>query len=114
VGNERRFVLPPKIPILPGLRPPVAQPDWVTRIGIALEVHRFEEGQRMSASVRAIEARRLVDRLAPRMLAEGVPMPNLAATGDEFAAAFDRWLVDFVDWLRAEGPTSSRATSDAR
>lgn len=114
VGNERRFVLPPKTPILPGLRPPVAQPDWVTRIGVALEVHRFEEGQPMSASVRAIEARRLVDRLAPRMLAEGVPMPNLAATGDEFAAAFDRWLVDFVGWLRAEGRTSSRATSDAR
>jgi hypothetical protein len=37
------------------------------------------------------------------MSAESMPMPNLYATGDEFASAFDRWLVDFVVWLRAAG-----------
>ena len=25
---------------------------------------------------------------------------NLILTGDDFAYAFDRWLVDFVEWLR--------------
>jgi hypothetical protein len=30
-----------------------------------------------------------------------MPMPNLNTNGDEFASAFDRWLVDFVNWLRA-------------
>jgi len=34
------------------------------------------------------------------MSAEGMPMPNLDATGDDFASAFDRWLVDLVAWLR--------------
>jgi hypothetical protein len=99
VANERRVGLPPKIRVLPGLRPPVAQPDWVSRFGVALEVHRFAERDGMSTTVRAIEARRLIDGLARRMSAEGMPMPNLTATGDEFASAFDRWLVDFVAWL---------------
>jgi hypothetical protein len=34
------------------------------------------------------------------MATEGIPMPNLNALGDEFAVAFDRWVVDFVYWLR--------------
>ncbi len=100
VGNERRFVLPPKVPILPGLQPPVAQPDWVSRFGVALEVHRFLGREGLSTTVRAIEARRLVDSLVDRMSTEGMPIPNVGATGDEFAYAFDRWLVDFVYWLR--------------
>lgn len=103
VANERRIWLPPKTPVLPGLRPPVAQPDWVSRFGVALEVERFTERNGMSATVRAIEARRLVEGLTDRMLAEGLPMPNLDATGDEFAYAFDRWLVDLASWLRASG-----------
>lgn len=101
VANERRVGLPPKIHILPGLRPPVAQPDWVSRFGVALEVHRFVERDGLSRTVRAIEARRLIEGLARRMAAESMPIPNLDATGDEFAAAFDRWLVDFACWLRA-------------
>jgi DNA-binding transcriptional ArsR family regulator len=101
VGNERRFVLPPKEPILPGLRPPVAQPDWVNRFGVALEVLRFSVRDDMSTTVRAIEARRLFDGLAGRMTAEAMPAPNLEATGNELASAFDRWLVTLVDWLRA-------------
>ena len=99
VANERRVGLLLRISLLPGLRPPVAQPDWVSRFGVALEVCRFELRDGMSTTVRAIEARRLIEGLARRLSAEGMPMPNLDATGDEFASAFDRWLVDLVDWL---------------
>jgi hypothetical protein len=101
VANERRIGLPPRISLLPGLRPPVAQPDWVARFGVALEVSRFELRDGMSTTVRAIEARRLVGGLARRMSAEGMPIPNLDATGNDFATEFDRWLVTFVDWLSA-------------
>jgi hypothetical protein len=101
VANERRIGLPPRISLLPGLKPPVAQPDWVARFGVALAVHRFVERDGLSRTVRAIEARRLVEGLSWRMTAEGMPMPNLGATGVEFASAFDRWLVDFASWLRA-------------
>jgi hypothetical protein len=100
VGNERRFVLSSKTPILPGLRPPVAQPDWVIRFRAALEVRRFLLRDEMSTTVRAIEARRLVDRLSGPMATEGMPIPIAGSTGDEFADTFDRWLVDFVTWLR--------------
>lgn len=100
VGNERRFTLLPKVLILPGLRPPVPQPDWVNRFAVALEVLRLLARDEMSTTVRAIEARRLVDSLIGRISAAGMPTPNLSATGDDFAYAFDRWLVDFVDWLR--------------
>lgn len=99
-GNERRIFLTSNIAVLPGLRPPVAQPDWVARFGVALEVLRFTERNDMSTPVRAIEARRVVDSVIDRISAEGIPKPNLDALGDEFAAAFDRWLVDFVYWLR--------------
>jgi len=77
VANERRFVLRPKVPILPGLRPPVAQPDWVTQFGVALEVLRFTARDDMSTTVRAIEARRLVDSLVHRISTERMPMPNV-------------------------------------
>ena len=101
IANERRFGLPPRLHVLPGLRAPVAQPDWASRFGVALELFRFELRDGMSTTVRAIEARRLVESLGDRMSAERAPMPNLDATGDEFASAFDRWLVGFVAWLRA-------------
>jgi len=103
VGNERRIGLPPKVSVLPGLRPPVPQPDWAARFGVALEALRFANRTAMSTTVRAIEARRLVEGLRDRILAEAMPMPNLDATGDEFALAFDRWLVELVAWLRAPG-----------
>lgn len=99
VANERRIGLPANVPVLPGLRPPVAQPDWVSRFGVALEVHRFETNDGVSTSVRAIETRRLVEGLSRRMSAESMPVPNLDAIGDDFASAFDRWLAYFVDWL---------------
>jgi hypothetical protein len=112
IANERRLGLPPKLHVLPGLRAPVAQPDWVSRFGVALEVHRFAERDGMSTTVRAIEARRLIEGLARRMSAESIPMPNLDANGDEFASAFDRWLVDFVAWLWAasRGPIGGART----
>ncbi len=101
VGNERRVSLPEKGTVLPGLRRPVAQPDWVARFGVALEVHRFIERDGMSTAVRAIEARRVVEALFDRVASEGMPQPNLDALGDEFATAFDRWLVDLAYWLRS-------------
>ncbi len=99
VGNERRLALARADEILPGLRPPISQPDWVTRFGVALEVLRFAGKDGMSPTVRAIEARRLVEGLRTRILSEGLPMPNLAAFGDEFSGAFDRWVVQLGDSL---------------
>ena len=101
VGNERRVVLTHNGRILPGLRPPVAQPDWVIRFGVALELLRFEERDGMSPSVRAIEARRVVESLRHRMASEGLPQPSLDALGDTFADAFDRWVVQLIDFLRS-------------
>ncbi len=103
VGNERRVALSQNGKILPGLRPPVTQPDWVTRFGVALEVLRFEERDEMSTSVRAIEARRVVESVRDRITSAGLPQPNIEAIGDDFAAAFDRWLVDLVYDLRGGG-----------
>ena len=104
VGNERRIALARPGEILPGLRPPVAQPDWVSRFGVALEVLRFAGLGGMSASVRAIEARRVVEALQSRILGEGLPKPNLGALGDEFSSAFDRWTVQLADSLRSPSP----------
>lgn len=100
VANERRFTVPPKVPILPGLRPPVPQADWVATFSVALGALRFQSRNDMSATVRAIEARRLVNSLVPRISTASMPMPNLDAGGDEFGIAFDRWVVYLVDWLR--------------
>lgn len=102
VGNERRLTLTRADQILPGLRPPIAQPDWVT-LGVALEVLRFTGQAGLPTSARAIEARRLVEGLRTRILGEGLPQPNVAAFGDEFSGAFDRWVVQLVDGLR--GPS---------
>ncbi|MGD0019108.1 MAG: MarR family transcriptional regulator [Candidatus Limnocylindrales bacterium] len=101
VGNERRLALARADEILPGLRPSIAQPDWVTRFGVALEVLRFARQEGMSPSVRAIEARRVVEGLRTRILGEGLPQPNAAAFGDQFSGAFDRWVVQLVDSLRS-------------
>ncbi len=105
VGNERRIALTRAGKILPDLRPPIAQPDWVARFGVALEVLRLARQDGMSASVRAIEARRVVEGLRTRILSEGLPQPNLDAFGDEFAHAFDRWLVDLAHDLRRPSRT---------
>jgi len=101
VGNERRISLTQASEILPGIKPPVAQPDWVVRFGVALEVLRFTDRQGLSASVRAIEARRLVDTVWTRIVSEGLPRPDQDAFGDEYAHAFDRWVVRLVDDLRS-------------
>ncbi len=100
VANERRFTVPTKVPILPGLRPPVPQTDWVARFSVALEALRFQSRADMSTTVRAIEARRLVNSLAARISAERMPMPDLDASGAAFAVSFDGWIVHLVDWLR--------------
>ena len=113
VGNERRLTLTRVDEILPGLRPPIAQPDWVTRFGVALEVLRFVGQDGMSPAVRAIEARRLVDGLQTRILAEGLPQPNTSALGDQFAGAFDRWAVQLVDFLRSPSQRAEAILRDA-
>lgn len=100
VANERRLVLSKPGEILPGVRPPIRQPDWVARFGVALEVLRFERQDGLSASVRAIEARRVVESLWARIRSEGLPEPDLTALGEPFSEAFDRWLVQLVDSLR--------------
>lgn len=100
VANERRYELPPKLSILPGLRAPVSQPDWVKRFGIGLAVHRFLSRDDMSTIVRAIEGRRLLDSLTDRIASERAPEPYLDGVGDEVVGAFDRWVVYLVDWLR--------------
>jgi hypothetical protein len=105
VGNERRVALTQQREILPGLRPPIAQPDWVTRFGVELEVLRFAAQGAMSPAVRAIEARRLVEGLRTRLLSAGLPKPNLDAFGDDFSSAFDRWVVDLVYDLRSSSRT---------
>ncbi len=99
VGNERRFVLARPGEILPGLRPPIVQPDWVARFGVALEVLRFDRQDEMSPSVRAIEARRLVEGLLPRITNQALPQPDLDTFGAQFSSAFDRWVVQLVDSL---------------
>ena len=91
--------------ILPGLRPPIVQPDWVARFGVALAVLRFDRQVGMSPSVRSIEARRLVEGLLARITSEGLPEPNLDALGDAFSGAFDRWVVQLVDSLRSPSRT---------
>ena len=105
VGNERRLVLSKPGEILPGVRPPIVQPDWVAQFGVALEVLRFDRQDAMSPSVRAIEARRVVDPLLARISSEGLPEPNLDAFGNDFADAFDRWVVQLVGSLRSPGRT---------
>jgi hypothetical protein len=105
VGNERRLVLTKPGEILPGLRPPIVQPDWVARFGVALAVLRFDRQEGMSPSVRSIEARRLVEGLLARITSEGLPEPDLDAFGDQFSNAFDRWVVQLVDSLRGPSRT---------
>jgi hypothetical protein len=61
----------------------------------------------MSTTVRAIEARRLIRSLADRLSAERMPLPHLDAAGDEFAMAFDLWVVRLADWLRAHARVTS-------
>jgi hypothetical protein len=104
VGNERRLVLAKLGAILPGLRPPIVQPDWVARFGVALEVLRFDR-HGLSPSVRAIEERRVVESLLARISGEGLPTPNIDAFGIDFAYAFDRWIVQLVDSLRSPSRT---------
>ena len=113
VGNERRLTLTRADEILPGLTSPVVQPDWVTRFGVALEVLRFTRQEGMSPSVRAIEGRRIVEGLRTRILAEGLPQPNTSALGDQFADAFDRWVVQLVDFLMSPSQRAEAILWDA-
>jgi DNA-binding transcriptional ArsR family regulator len=103
VGNERRFSVAPDVPLLPGLRPPISQPDWVARFAVVLEVVRFLRRDLRSPTVLHIEGRRLIESLADRISTERMPMPPGDADPESFAIAFDRWVVHLVGWLRAPG-----------
>jgi hypothetical protein len=72
----------------------------VARFGVALGVLRFDQQDEMSPSVRAIEARRVVEGLLARIASEGLPEPDLDTFGDQFSTAFDRWVVQIVGSLR--------------
>jgi DNA-binding transcriptional ArsR family regulator len=104
VGNERRLALTPQREILQGLRPPIAQPDWVVRFGVALDVMRFAAQGTMAPTSRAIEARRVVENDRVRILSEGLPLPDPDATGVGFLGAFDRWVEQLADDLRGSSP----------
>ena len=93
VGNERRLLLVQPGSLLPGLKPPVEQPDWVSRFAVVLAVLRFERRVGMSTAVRAIEARRLVGGLQRQIVSAGFPEPDLDTLGTDFAGAFDRWVL---------------------
>jgi len=114
VGNERRVTLASKDAILPGLRPPVPQPDWVSRFRVALVALRFAHREGMSTTVRAIEARRLVDSLLDPIAVEGMPRIELSALGEEFAPAFDRWASELATWLRLPARRESRPRQSRR
>ncbi len=105
VGNERRVALTREGEILPGLRPTIEQPDWVARFGVALEVLRFAAQDGMTPSVRAIEARRVFEGMRTRIMSEGLPQPDPDTFGDDFANAFDRWVVQLVVCLRSPSRT---------
>jgi hypothetical protein len=113
VGNERRLVLMSAGEILPGLTPPVAQPDWVARFGVALAALRFTSQAELPLSARAIEARRVSESLRTRILSEGLPQPNTSALGDQFADAFDRWVVQLADFLRSPSQRAEAILRDA-
>lgn len=104
-GNERRVLLASKGAILPGLRPPVPQPDWVARFHVSLEALRFARLDGMSTTVRAIEARKMVEPLLDSISAEGMPSLTLSALGEAFAPAFDRWASELGYWLRLPART---------
>lgn len=101
-GPERRYALGSRVALLPGVRRPIPQPDWVARFRVVLELLRFEARPSMTVAVRAIEARRLVEAMWDEILREEMPRPVLAVTGPDFASGYDRWLVSVVDWLRGQ------------
>ena len=106
IGNERRVSLATKSSLLPGLRAPVPQSDWVNQFGAGLQLLRFlEVSESISPTVFAIEARRIVDIVHDRLSIEGAPLPRPEAVGDEFVDAFYRWLMSFMLWLREPSRT---------
>lgn len=99
VGNEQRVTIAP-VDILPGLRAPVFQVDWVAMFGLALATSRFLARDVGPPAVRAIEARRMSEEFRPWTAAARMPTPDEAALGPDYAAAFDRWVIDLADRIR--------------
>ena len=104
-GNEQRVAVAASFEFLPGLRWPVAQPDWVARFGVSLAALRFERRIGMSPTVRAIEARRSVEPLLARILDAGMPVPDLGILGEAFSSAYDAWVGELVEELGVANAT---------
>lgn len=98
--GDRHYARIPGRPILPGLRAAIPQPDWASRFLVALELLRFERREFQSPAVRLVEARRLAGSVMDIVVQEGMPRPALDETGPAFLRAYDRWIVEFIYWLR--------------
>jgi hypothetical protein len=67
--------------------------DWIDRYAIGLTALRFlNRSDRMSDSVRSIEARVLTERLGQLVRRERLPMPDARIRGEAYSVAFDRWV----------------------
>ncbi len=96
VGNQQRVGLDPNV-VRGWLPAPIERIDWIDRYLVALEALRFlERSDRISGSVRAIEANVLSMRLAPLLRREGLPAPDGRVRGEAFSAAFDRWVARLI------------------
>jgi len=79
-----------------GRRPP-AYTDWTTRFAVAASVLRLDHVIRdESPMVVAIEARALVERLAPCLVRAGLPTPDTSTLGEGFAAAYAEWRTELA------------------
>lgn len=99
--TDRRLILASSARLLPGVRSPIRQPDWASRFKVLVVVLRLESRAALTPTVRAIEARRLLESMRDTISVEDMPKPNLEAVGMGFAESYDRWLVSLVDWFRS-------------
>jgi hypothetical protein len=103
VRASQRFSLDTSVEVLPGLQPPIAQPDWVVRFGVSLRVLRFLSMPIDSRIVRSIEARRLVERESSGLVSGDLPRPDMTVLGERFDGEFESWVVRLARDLRGGG-----------
>lgn len=99
-GGDRRFARLPRTSVLPGLKAPISQADWVSRFKVALALLRFERKAGLSPALRLVEARRLAESMREVIIGEGMPRPVFDETGPEFLRSYDRWIGEVTQWLR--------------
>ena len=91
-GNQDHVQLGPGLPVSGWLATGPRQPDWPSRWRVGLVLLGWDGLGDSSAVVRAVEARTLVERLAPVLSAAALPKPDLRILGVAFADEFDSWL----------------------